>query len=282
MYNLDELLSIPDFFLRSDMIMRGFLSGIHTVPYKGFSAEFSQYREYIQGDDFNRIDWKVLLRTDKLYVKESEDETNTDVFIMTDMSRSMGFGRKWEYASTLAFLMAYIARKQGDYAGYAMFSDSVKVLRKPTGNRKMLHELAGALSATVPAGKTDAESSVSSIIHLVRKSTFFIMISDCMDSVENMLDTLRGLIVRGNDVILFHISERAETDKAILTQTRLKDMETGMTVAPQAYEDRVRDIEKHNENIRTGCIENGIDYEHMYTDETFNKSLIRFFSRRRR
>ncbi len=282
MYEINDIMNIPDFILRSQMIMKGFLSGIHSVPYKGFSAEFSQYREYIQGDDFSRIDWKVFQRTDKLYVRESEDETNTDVFIMIDSSRSMAFGRKWEYASTLAFLMAYIAGKQGDYAGYALFTNNVIKARKPTASRTMLAELADTLSNTRPEGRTDAEKSISSIIHMIKKNTFFIMISDCMDSLESLSDSLKGLLVRGNDVILFHISETKELDRDVLARTRLKDMETGMTLSPDAYEERKRDIEDYYEFVRAKSIESGIDYEHMFTDETFNKSLVRFFSRRRK
>lgn len=275
-------LRIPDLMLRSKLILKGFYSGIHQVPYKGFSAEFSQYREYVAGDDFERIDWKVFLRTQKLYLKESEDESNADILVFLDMSRSMGFSGKDEYGKTLAAVFAYIAHNQADSFGYGIFSDRMKFYRKPKRSKRAIFDLIKDLNDVNPSGKTDILNSMSSVIEKIRKSSFIIMISDCADNERNLIDTLASFKALKNDVILFHLGSREEEKRDILDNVALKDVETGEVIQKSSFQERINAIENWKIRIYESCIKSGIDYQYVYTDDSFNSSISLFFQRRKK
>ena len=275
-----ELLQIPDLFLRSKLILRGYFSGIHPVPYKGSSAEFSQYREYVSGDDFNRIDWKAYLRSGKLYIKESDDETDAEMVLILDASNSMNFAGKFEYAKTLAFLFSYICSKQNDSFTYAVFSDKLDILKRAGSGRKSIYEAARDLSSRKAKGKTDIMQSIEKIFERTKESSFVIFISDLGDDYENVIDALGGMRIRKNDVILFHLSSRKEESKEILDKNALKDMETDSIIFGGNYSDRIETIKARNKKIRSLSLEKAIDYNHLYIEDGFNEPLSKFFKRR--
>src|SRR5213594_3738846 len=125
--------------LKARTIVEGFLSGLHLSPFKGFSVEFAEYRQYIPGDDLSTIDWKVFARSDRYYVKKFEEETNLDCHLMLDVSGSMGYGdhhamTKFEYGACLAASLAYLMNRQRDAVGLTAFDDKI-VEMLPTGSR---------------------------------------------------------------------------------------------------------------------------------------------------
>ncbi len=281
-YSINKILNISDYYLRSQLILKGFFSGIHRVPYKGSSAEFSQYREYIVGDDFEKIDWKVFLRTDKLYIKESEDETNTDIYILLDISKSMDFFKKFEYAKTLLFLFSYIGFNQGDNIGYGFFNDDLKLHIKPNRRKNKLQILLNHLNSLKPNGNTNIENVIMKIGNNIKRNTFFILISDCTFSLSIFPKVLSALKVKGCDVILFHINAKEEFDKEFLSSLRIEDLENHNIVTGNSYEQRIIEIKNHIGNIKNQCNEYKIDYLHLLTDEYFDNALHKFLYRRRK
>src|SRR6187551_3430468 len=115
--------------LKARTVVEGFLSGLHRSPYKGFSVEFAEYRQYLPGDDLSTLDWKVYARTDRHYVKKFEEETNLDCHLLLDISASMTYGTgamtKLEYGSCLAASLAYLMNRQRDAAGLVTFDDRI-------------------------------------------------------------------------------------------------------------------------------------------------------------
>src|SRR3984893_2331542 len=115
--------------LKARTIVEGFLSGLHRSPFKGFSVEFAEYRQYIPGDDLSTIDWKVFARSDRYYVKKFEEETNLDCHLLIDVSGSMAYGSrgitKFEYAACLAASLAYLMNRQRDAVGLTAFNDRI-------------------------------------------------------------------------------------------------------------------------------------------------------------
>ncbi|MFL3659703.1 MAG: DUF58 domain-containing protein, partial [Opitutales bacterium] len=124
------LLAIRDLELRARVVVEGLWSGLHRSPLQGFSVEFTEYRQYTQGDDLRYLDWKLLARTDREFIKKFEDETNLRCMILLDASRSMQFGSdgvsKAEYARTLAATFAYFLLKQRDVVGLALFDSELR------------------------------------------------------------------------------------------------------------------------------------------------------------
>src|SRR5512143_229375 len=122
--------------LKARTVVEGFISGLHRSPFKGFSVEFAEYRQYMHGDDLSTIDWKVYARSDRYYVKKFEEETNLECRLLVDVSASMGYGRagvtKLEYASYLAASLAYLMTGQRDAVGIAAFGDAIVSLLPPS------------------------------------------------------------------------------------------------------------------------------------------------------
>src|SRR5436189_5292242 len=124
------LMSIRNLELRARVVVEGFWNGIHRSPYHGFSAEFTEYRQYTPDDDPRYLDWRVFARSDRYFIKKFEDETNLRCFLVVDMSRSMGYGSsgysKADYSGTLAATLAYFLYLQGDAVGLLTFDDQIR------------------------------------------------------------------------------------------------------------------------------------------------------------
>src|SRR5713101_6179867 len=145
--------------LKARTIVEGFLSGLHRSPFKGFSVEFAEYRQYIPGDDLATIDWKVYARSDRHYVKKFEQETNLDCHIMLDVSGSMGYGRrgvtKFEYARCLAASLGYLMNRQRDAVGLTAFDDRIAVMLPASARPGHLRSLLVTLDRLEPGRTTD-------------------------------------------------------------------------------------------------------------------------------
>jgi len=135
-----SLMRIKSMELRAKVVVEGFWKGIHRSPYHGFSVEFTEYRQYTSGDDPRYIDWQLYARSDKLYIKKFEDETNLRCHLLVDHSRSMGYGSgdytKSQYAGTLAATLAYFLSTQGDAVGLATFDDRIRQHMAPRRRRQ--------------------------------------------------------------------------------------------------------------------------------------------------
>ena len=157
------LMRIRSLELRAKVIVEGFWKGIHRSPHHGFSAEFTEYRSYHPGDDPRYLDWRVYARTDRLYVKKFEDETNLKCHLLIDHSRSMGYGSgevtKAAYASTLAATLAYFLFTQGDAVGLATFDDQLRQVLPPRNRPSYLHRLLLAPSEAPESGPAKDKST---------------------------------------------------------------------------------------------------------------------------
>src|SRR3954469_16640234 len=145
--------------LRARLVVEGFISGQHRSPYHGYAVEFATHREYAPGDDIRHIDWKVWSRSDRLYVKEYEEETNFACTIVLDSSRSMQYGgawRKYDYAATAAASLAYLLQQQQDAVGLAIVADGLQNNLPPSSHSSNLKLLVQALEQTEPEGKVDS------------------------------------------------------------------------------------------------------------------------------
>lgn len=279
--NFSDIFSIENLFLRSKYILKGYFSGIHKTPYKGFSSEFSEYREYIQGDDFKKIDWKVFLRSEKLFVRENEGESDTDIHVFLDSSKSMEFSNKFEYGKTLLFLFALISKKQNDSFGYSLYNNRIRIYHKPSKKQNLIFQIYRDLEKIKPEGETEGAKVLQDILSKVKKSTFVIFITDFGENLENIMKTVSIYKVFKNDSIVFHLQSREEFERKNFENVYLKDMETGKTIFLDSSFDRLKILNQRNERIKKICYENGIDYNHIIIEEGFDKPLSKFFLRRK-
>lgn len=272
--------------IKAKLIVEGFLSGLHRSPYQGFSVEFSEHRPYFPGDALKNVDWKVFARSERLFVKKFQEETNLKAYLILDTSNSMGFGlpiTKFEYSCYLTASLAYLLIQQKDAAGLTMFSDRIKVSIPPRSKKNHLYYILSALSKKSPEGKTNISKVLFKIAPSLKKRGLIVIISDLLDNQMDVLKAVKALRAKKNEVIVFHILDRSEMDFTFSKPTIFIDLETNekLTVEPAVvrkyYKNAIANlVKKYKENF----LENNIDYETIITDEPFNKALYRFFSKR--
>src|SRR5687767_2411614 len=200
--------------LRARTIVEGFLTGLHRSPFKGFSVEFAEYRQYMPGDDIASIDWKVYARTDRYYVKKFEEETNLDCYLLVDVSASMGYGSrgitKLQYASVLAASLAYLMNRQRDAVALTTFDDAIVTMVPPSARASHLRSILVTLDRIALGNKTDVSKPLHSMADAIGKRGMVVLISDLLDEPERVIDGLRHFRFRGTDVIVFHVMDPAE------------------------------------------------------------------------
>ncbi|MCL4511987.1 MAG: DUF58 domain-containing protein [Bacteroidetes bacterium] len=276
--------------LRARLIVEGFLVGMHRSPYHGFSVEFAEHRQYFPGDDISNIDWKVYGRSDRLYIKQYEEETNLKAYILVDASRSMGFKRdgavtKLEYAAYLAAGLIYLMMKQQDATGLAIYDETVRRFFEPHLTYSYMKLLLTELSGLQPDSKTSTATALSSLAERIKRRGLIIVISDFLDDTKSVITALKHFRHRKNEVIAFHILDDAEINLDFPGDTLFTDLETGERISTQvsalktAYK---KSVDGFIHDLKIKCFENDIDYALLSTSTPFDKALTAYLTRRKK
>jgi uncharacterized protein (DUF58 family) len=279
-----ELLRIKNFRLRVRGAVEGFLVGAHKSPYHGFSAEFSEHRAYAPGDDLRWLDWKALARTERLFTKVFEEETNLRAYLMVDTSGSMGYGNKMEYAASLAGALAYLLYLQHDAVGLVLFSDGVGEVVPPRTGRVHLDALLARLARLSPSGRTSPRRAFLELAGLAKKRGLVILISDLMAEPKDLMRGTRAFRFRKHHIMVFHVLSPEETqppEKPGLYE----DMETGERVrfhpSSGAYNYR-KAFADWRTLVEAGLTDSGAEYHEIRTDIPLSKALSAFMAKRAR
>ena len=216
----ESLQQIKRLDLRARMVVRGFLQGLHSSPFHGFSVQFSEHRRYNRGDDPKLIDWLVYAKTDKYYVKRYEAETNLTGYLVIDLSKSMGFTEsqtmtKFEYCTCLAASLTYLMTMQQDPVGLITFDEKMRARLPARSRRGHLGEVIAQLSKLEPKGTTDLPACITQVAAMLKQHSLVILFSDLLptspdDGPEDVIAALARLRFGGNDVIVFHVMDEAE------------------------------------------------------------------------
>jgi uncharacterized protein (DUF58 family) len=275
--------------LKARTIVEGFLTGLHRSPYKGFSVEFAEYRQYIPGDDLNTLDWKVFARSDRHFVKKYEEETNLTCHLLLDVSGSMGYGSggitKLQYASYLTGALAYLMHRQRDSFGLIAFDDSIAALLPASARGGHLRTVLLALERLELGAGTNVAKPLHDLAAAVRKRGMVVLVSDLLDDPANVLDGLKHFRYRGTDVIVFHILDPYELKFPFEQAARFRDMETAEEVAAVPASIRADYIERMRQRItffrrELGLV--GIDYCQLETSQPLEFGLMSYLMTRRR
>jgi uncharacterized protein (DUF58 family) len=268
-------------------VVEGFVSGLHRSPHLGFSVNFAEYRAYHPGDDIRKIDWKVFGRLDKYFVKEYEGETNTSVFLVLDCSRSMAYKergiQKLEYGQFLAASLAYFAFKQRDSVGFVAYDNGVREFIPARGSIGHLNTVLHSVERTSPGDRTEFLQPLVAVAERLRRRGIVIVISDLYDEPKSVMDGLRHISYRGNDVIVLQVLDPAELHFDFEQSAQFVDMETRaeMHVIPdyirQEYRKIVRDQIAYYEKE---CQKDRIDYALLNTGEPLDHALFTYLLRR--
>jgi uncharacterized protein (DUF58 family) len=275
--------------LKARTIVEGFLSGLHRSPFKGFSVEFAEYRQYMPGDDLSTIDWKVFARSDRYYVKKFEEETNLDAHLVLDVSGSMGYGStamtKFEYGACLAASLAYLMNRQRDAVGLTAFDDKI-VEMLPAGSRPgHLRNILLTLDRLKLGRETNVSKPLHQIVDSLSKRGMVVLISDLLDDADAVIRALKHFQFRGNDVIVFHVLDPDEIDFPFERATRFEDLETAEEImaVPGAVRDHyLREMGALIDQYRSHLGGAGIDYQLLSTNRPLELALMSYLSTRAR
>jgi uncharacterized protein (DUF58 family) len=280
------LAAIADLEFVARVTIDGTVSGLHRSPFHGYSAEFSQYRQYRAGDDLKYVDWKLFARTDRFFTKQYRETTNLAMQVALDASASMtyaGRGRvtKFEYARLIAAALAHLAASQGDAAGLVAFGDTVREFVPARTGQAHLRALLVRLSRLEPSGGTAAAGAVRRAADLLRRRGVLVVVSDLYDE-EGVERELRRAVRIGHEVAVFHVLTRDEVEFPLAADAELEDLETGQrALAGAAARDRYREaFGAFLERWRTRCEAGGLDYTLVLTDTPLDAALRGYLLRR--
>jgi len=273
--------------------VEGFLSGLHPSPYHGSSVEYLDHRPYTMGDAIHTIDWKLLAKTDKYYIKLFEEQTNLRGTILLDISGSMGYRSprtpdrmtKLTYGSHLTAALAYLMLRQNDAVGLTLFDSAVRhyLPSRMTANHFRL--IIDRLEAVQPGANTTMGPVLHEIAGRLRRRGMIILISDLLDDPETIKDGLAHFRHRRHDVIVFHLVDPDELSFPFERLTRFRDVEgtetlvTNPAAIRQRYLDRMKTFLTQTRKI---CFERNISYELLRTDVPYEQALSAFLEKRGR
>jgi uncharacterized protein (DUF58 family) len=271
-------------------VVEGFLAGLHKSPYRGLSQEFAEHRPYIAGDEMRRVDWRVFARTDRLYVKESEEETNAPVRLLLDVSGSLSYAprkaRKLDYARYLTAALAYLATRQGDRVGLVCFDEKVRAsVPARGGGQRHLQTILLALERLEAGGQTRVGPVLLSQAAQWKRRGLIVLVSDLYDAPEEVVESVARVRRARHDVVVFHLLDRAEKFLEERGTHEFRDLETNETLLADAGRVRRAYVARMDElraYFRREFERAGADYAELDTSEPLDYALALYLRRRRR
>lgn len=270
-------------------VVEGFISGLHRSPYTGFSTEFAEYRQYMPGDDLRYLDWKLLGRTDRYYIKKYRADTNAQLHVLIDASASMrytsGTVTKLQYAQFLGATVAYLANKQQDAVGLIAFDEQVRTHIPALSRTGHMRTIFGQMERLQPGNVTKLSTMLHEAAERISRRGIILVLSDFYDEPEEVIKALQHLRFKGNDVIVFHVLDKNEIEFNFNEPVLLEDAETEeqIHVMPDLLaEGYRRTINEHIDQLREGAARSKIDYELLTTDKPLDHALYTFLAKRAR
>jgi uncharacterized protein (DUF58 family) len=278
--------------VRARLVVEGFLTGQHKSPYHGFAIEFAGHREYVPGDELKHIDWRVWSKTDRLYIKEYEEETNLKCHLLLDCSKSMRYGEKssppwskFDYGATAAASLAFLLQQQQDAIGLVTFHTQIDRQLPPNSHPSHLKRLLHELEQVTPDNKTDVSGLFLQLAAQVRKRGIVVLISDLFLDRETLKETLKQFRLRRHEVIVFHVLHEDELTFPFEDNTLFRGMEIDVELQtnPKALRRSYLEIlGKYLDDVRKICTSQGVDYVRMSTADPLDAALAAYLSLRRR
>ncbi len=271
-------------------LVEGFLTGVHKSPFKGFSVEFAEHRQYYPGDEIRHIDWRAFGKTDRYYIKEYEEETNLRAHLLVDASGSMAYkgknASKFEYARYLAASLAYLMLHQRDAVGLAIHDSKIRKIIPPKATSKHLLHVLRALEQTEPGGETGMAPLWDHLADQFSRRCLVVILSDCFEELAPLVRAMRHFQYRRHEVLLFHIVAPEEIEFPFKKWTQFRNLELAgnrVLVDPQALRKEYRkNFDNFCQELRDAAGRALVDYHLLRTDEPVDRALGLYLTRRQR
>jgi uncharacterized protein (DUF58 family) len=276
--------------LKARTVVEGFVAGLHRSPYKGFSVEFAEYRQYLPGDDLSAVDWKVYARSDRHYIKRFEEETNLECQLLLDVSASMAYRggaamTKMEYGSVLAGALAFLMNRQRDATGLIAFDDRIRFRMPASARRGHLHALLLGLERLQPGAQSNVARTLNDLAEAMVKRSLVVLISDLLDDPVPVVQGLKRLRFRGTDVLVFHVLDPDELTFPFRGPSRFRDLENGerITADPSTVRAQyLRELAALTTTYERELRGVGIDYVQIDTSKPLDFALVPYLAARGR
>jgi uncharacterized protein (DUF58 family) len=281
--------------LHARYVVEGYMAGEHKSPFRGFAVEFTQHREYVPGDDIRHLDWKVLGRTDRYYLKQYEQETNYVANIVLDGSESMKFGSvgraggakvtKLQYGKALAACLSYLILHQRDAVAVGVFDTAMRTYLPRTGNLASIHNIMSALAGFDPKSQTNIAQVLHDLAGQIRRKGITILISDLFDEEESVLRGIQHLRFGGSEVIVFHMLDPYELEfpfQGLVEFDGLELPEKLMTRPREIRKSYLKELEGFRTRIREGCERQNSHYVLVNTAQPLHEMLSAYLAFRLR
>lgn len=287
------LAKISSLELRARLIVEGVMTGSHRSPYQGISVEFAQHRPYTPGDDIRHVDWKVLARADKVYLKQYQEETNLQLILVVDASESMGYGSiaadgktgwtKYDHATAIAASLAHLAVHQADSVGLAIFDQQLSRYFKPSNSPTQWKLITNELQQIPRWNKTSIGKILDQIAEKVTHRSVVVLLSDCFDDLDGIKKGLRHLRYKKHEVIVMQVLDQQEIEFPFEDVTLFKGLEQmgQLLTEPRALrEGYLEQLNLFTEGLKKLCRGMNIDYQRFVTNEPLDVSLSQFLANR--
>jgi uncharacterized protein (DUF58 family) len=296
--DIQQIQQLENLDLIAKQVVEGFITGLHKSPFHGFSVEFAEHRLYNTGESTKHVDWKLFGRTDKLFVKRYEEETNLRCQIIIDSSSSMYFPEKslnkLQFSIYAAASLMNLLKKQRDAFGLSIFSEEID-LHTPAKSSTvhynfLINELEKLINQPNINKGTSAIKSLHTIAESVHKRSLIVLFSDMMESssdLDEIFAALQHLKHRKHEVILFHtIDKDKELDFNFENRPyQFIDMETGEEIKLHPNEVKsnyVEQVNRQNKELKLKCGQYGIDFVEVDIENGFHSVLLSYLIKRKK
>ena len=269
--------------LMARRVVEGFITGLHKSPFKGFAIEFDQHRPYVPGDDIKHIDWKVMAKTGKHYIKEYEEDTSLRGYIVLDRSGSMAYTSarytKYDYARFVAAVMSYMLISQKDAVGMAVCDSEIRHFFPPKSTSIHYRNLIDTLEETETGEDTGLASVLHSLATRIKRRALIVIISDFFDDVEGLSLALNHFAHKNHEVVLFQVLDRRESEFPFNDLTRFESLEGETMILTDPVRIRreyLRQFQIHQKALQKTCHERRIDFVPVFTDEPIERTLAKY------
>ena len=286
---LQDLRRLKNVFFSSRRVVEGQYAGRHSSPQRGHSVEFNDYRQYMAGDEIGDVDWKVYARSDKMFVKLFEHQSDMTVNLVVDASASMAYGglrsghRKYDQACMMAAAIAFLTTQQQDRISFGLAQGGLHQFHRPYGAFTHLLGILKTMEQVVPQGQANLAEALRRTAALIGRRGLLGVFSDLLDDQQAILDAMAVFTHRGSEVILFHILHADELKLPSMQEAIFRDSETlaamGLHVEDvrKEYEQR---LSRYLETWATACRGRGIDYNLVSTAVNYSQALAHYLYQR--
>ncbi len=283
----DKLKKLERFPIQVKTIVEGFMSGSHKSPHHGFSVEFKEHKQYYPGDDLKYIDWRVLAKTDKVYIKRFEEESNLYINIFLDVSKSMAFSSdknsisKLEYSKYIAGTLLYLSLLQKDSPLLSVFSNKIVKQYNRASDFSYVNDILNNLEEIKPVGKTDFKTVFIKLARSIKKRALVIIISDFIGDINNIVEGIKYIKSKKNDVILFSVNDLFEKEFPFKGNVKFVDLETNdfVNINANFFQKKYKEnFLKHYRLLKSFAMKSNIDFYQFYTNIDFSKVLYTYMS----